>query len=98
LRAVISDVAGNTAIATTRVEVPRFEPKGLTVTIKSANLSRNRTRKTITAEVVLPDRVSRSQGCANGSITLITKRAGKIIDDSQLALNGSCKVTKQITA
>lgn len=98
LRAVISDKAGNTSLATTRVEVPHFKAKSLTVTTKSANRPGNKTLKTITAEVVLPDRVSRSQGCANGSITLITKRAGKIIDDSQLALNGSCKVTKKITA
>ena len=98
LRAVISDNAGNTSLATTRVEVPHFKAKSLTVTTKSANRPGNKVLKTITAEIVLPDRVSRSQGCANGSITLITKRAGKIIDDSQIALNGSCKVTKKITA
>ena len=70
---MISDKAGNTSLATTRVEVPHFKAKSLTVTTKSANRPWNKTLKTITAEVVLPDRVSRSQGCANGSITLITK-------------------------
>ena len=31
-------------------------------------------------------------------MTLITKRNGKIVDDSQVRLNGSCKVTKRVTA
>jgi hypothetical protein len=98
IRAVVTDAAGNTAATATRVEVPRFKPRSLSVSAKSAKLSRNRTRKTITAEVKLPDRVSRSQGCANGTVTLVTKRNGKIIDDSQVTLKGSCKVTKRITA
>jgi hypothetical protein len=80
------------------VEVPRFKARSLSVKTKSANLSRNRARKTITAEIRLPERVSRSQGCANGTVTFVTKRNGRIIDDSEVRLNGSCTVTKRITA
>jgi hypothetical protein len=98
IRAVVTDVAGNSAIAASRVEVPRFKARSLSVTTKSANLSRNRARKTITAEIRLPERVSRSQGCANGTVTFVTKRNGRIIDDSEVRLNGSCTVTKRITA
>ena len=98
IRAVVTDVAGNSAIATTRVEVSRFSARSLSVKTKSANLSRNRTRKTITAELRLPERVSRGQGCANGTVTFITKRNGSIIDDSEVRLNGSCTVTQRITA
>ena len=34
--------------------------------------------KTITAELKLPDRVSENEGCSNGTITLVTKRNGKL--------------------
>ena len=69
----------------------------MSVSIKSQNRSRNRVTKTITAEVRLPDRVTAAQGCAGGSITLVTKRGGRVIDDSQLRLNRDCEVTKRIT-
>jgi hypothetical protein len=53
--------------------------------------------KTITAEVRLPERVTAAQGCTGGSITLVTKRGGKVIDNSQLRINRDCEVTKRIT-
>ena len=73
VRAVISDLAGSTAADTVRVEVPRFEPRGLDVKIKSDGRKR-----TITAELKLPNRVSENEGCSNGTITLVTKRNGKL--------------------
>jgi hypothetical protein len=92
VRAVISDNGGSTAADTTRVEVPRFEPRGLDVKVKSDGRKR-----TITAELKLPNRVSEAQGCSNGSITLITKRNGKLFDNSEVRLKGSCTVKKKLT-
>ena len=92
VRAVISDLAGSTAADTVRVEVPRFEPRGLDVKVKSDGRKR-----TITAELKLPNRVSENEGCSNGTITLITKRNGKLYDNSELRLKGSCTVKKKLT-
>ena len=83
LRAVISDLAGSTAADTVRVEVPRFEPRGLDVKIKSDGRKR-----TITAELKLPNRVSADEGCSNGTITLVTKRNGSSIDNSAAPAQG----------
>ena len=91
VRAVISDLAGSTAADTVRVEVPRFEPRGLDVKIKSDGRKR-----TITAELKLPNRVSENEGCSNGTITLVTKRNGKLYDNSELRLKGSCTVKKKL--
>ncbi len=92
VRAVISDLAGSTAADTVRVEVPRFEPRGLDVKVKSDGRKR-----TITAELKLPNRVSENEGCSNGTITLVTKRNGKLYDNSELRLKGSCTVKKKLT-
>ena len=89
---MISDLAGSTAADTVRVEVPRFEPRGLDVKIKSDGRKR-----TITAELKLPNRVSENEGCSNGTITLVTKRNGKLYDNSELRLKGSCTVKKKLT-
>jgi hypothetical protein len=79
------------------VEVPRFAPKGLSLSLKSVNKPRNRVQRTISATLQRPARVTAAQGCSSGTVTFIVERAGRIISDSQVRLKGSCEVTKRIT-
>jgi hypothetical protein len=92
VRAVVTDSANNTASDSVRVLVPRFEPRGLDVKVKSDGRKR-----TITAELKLPNRVSEAQGCDSGTITLLIKRNGKLYDNVELRLKGSCTVKKKLT-
>lgn len=92
VRAVVTDSANNTADDAVRVDVLRFEPRSLDVKVKS-----DKRKRTITAVLKLPNRVSEHEGCSNGTITLVTKRNGKLFDNSELRLKGSCTVKKKLT-
>ena len=84
LRAVISDLAGSTAADTVRVEVPRFEPR----VASTSRLKSDGRKRTITAELKLPNRVSENEGCSNGTITLVTKRTASSTTTPQSAAQG----------
>jgi hypothetical protein len=96
LRAVVTDLNGRTGEATARVEVPRFQPKGLSLSIDSDNKSGNRVRKTINGLLKVPEPVTTAQGCASGHVTVVIKRAGKIVSDTQAALSKSCKFSASV--
>ena len=98
LRAVITDLGRQHRASDHRVEVPRFAAQALTVATKSANRPRDQALKTITARSCCPPSVARPGLRERLGHARSPSAAGKIIDDSQVALNGSCKVTKKITA
>ena len=81
LRAVLTDKAGATTEATTRVLVEKFKPRGLSI-------SASRTR--IAGRLSLPDRVAEADGCKSGTVDVVTKRGGRILSDVQARLSKSC--------
>jgi hypothetical protein len=97
LRAIATDVDGRTGEASARIEIPRFKPAGLSLSVDSADLSRNRVRKTIDGQIKLPSAVTAAQGCASGHVTVVIKRAGKIIYDEQEEISKkSCKFSSTV--
>ena len=66
LRAVVVDATGASAEVTTRVEIPRFAPRGLTVAVASKKHGAE-LRKTISGKLRLPARVDASDACGSGS-------------------------------
>jgi Bacterial Ig domain len=82
LRAVLTDNAGATTEATTRVLVGKFKPRGLSISASRTRLSGKLSR---------PARVTKAQGCKSGSVDVVTKRGGRILGDVQARLSRSCK-------
>jgi hypothetical protein len=91
LRAVLTDNAGGTAEATTRVLVSRFKPRRLSV-------SASRKHKRITGALSLPARVTRAEGCRSGTVDVVTRRRGRILGDVQARLSRSCKYSTKLPA
>jgi hypothetical protein len=96
LRAVASDVDGRTGEATARVEIPRFKPEGLSLSVDSDDRSHNRVRKSIAGQLRLPSNVTAAQGCASGHVTVVIKRSGRIVYDEQERLSKSCKFSSSV--
>lgn len=98
LRAVVTDALGRSAEASQTIAVSRFAPRGLSVKIGSKKVSGNNVRKTISARVLLPSGVTAKQGCAGGSATVVVKRAGRSVSNSEVDLKSDCTFTKSVTA
>src|SRR5262249_31828852 len=98
LRAVLTDLAGATAETSTRVEVPRFEPKDLIIDPKHKKTKKAVTT-TFTSELDLPKNVTAKQGCADakGTIDMIIKDGNKVLKDSQVKLGKTCKASLSLT-
>jgi hypothetical protein len=96
LRVVVTDAAGQTAEAATRVEIARFAPRKLSLSTASRRTGR-RVRKTISGRLRLPTAVTAAQGCGTGTVTLVTSRAGKLIDDTQVKLSKTCTFRHRLT-
>jgi hypothetical protein len=98
LRAIVVDATGQTAETSQVLTVAKFKPRALSTGIASRNRARGTVRKTITGRVRLPAAVTAAQGCRGGSVTVIVKRAGRSISNSQVQLSKSCSFSKRVTA
>jgi hypothetical protein len=96
LRAVLTDTGAKTAEASVRVEIPRFALQAPSLSITSANKSNNRVRKTVRGTLRLPANVTAAQGCSSGHVTVVIKRAGKVVYDSQKTISKSCKFSASV--
>lgn len=95
LRAVATDIDGRTGETSARVEIPRFKPKSLSLSIDSDNRPHHMVRKSIDGQLGLPNAVTAAQGCS-GHVTVIIKRAGKIVYDEQRTVSKSCKFSASV--
>jgi len=75
LRAVVTDTASQTAKADAEVRVDKFKPRGLAIEMSKHRHQRT-VKRTIGGKLKLPDRVSRAQGCAAGTVRLDVRRGG----------------------
>ncbi|WP_445152509.1 Ig-like domain-containing protein [Baekduia sp. Peel2402] len=98
LRAVVTDALGRSAEASQAIAVSRFAPRGLSVKIAGKNVAGTNVRKTISARVLLPSGVTAKQGCTGGSATIVVKRAGHSVSNSEVDLKSDCTFTKSVTA
>jgi hypothetical protein len=98
IRGVVTDAAGQTAEASRTVTVAKFKPRGLSLRIASRNVKGGAVRKTLTGAVLRPAGVTAAQGCRGGAVTIIVKRAGRSVSNSQVKLSSSCAYSKRVTA
>ena len=96
MRVVLTDATGATAETSTRVSVQRFAAK-LRVAVRSSKTPGGRVKRRITGTLLLPTRVTKTQACSSGRVTVVIKRAGRSISNQQLTLSKGCSVTKTIT-
>ncbi len=97
LRVVVTDHAGATGETATPVTVARFAPRGLALTRSSRPAGRGRVRTTFSGAVRLPEGVTAAQGCARASVTLVVRRGGRAVDNTQLRLDRRCRFTRSLT-
>jgi hypothetical protein len=98
LRTVVTDAAGQTAESSRTIVVAKFAPRGLSVSIHSRNVKGNAVAKTISGRVLLPAGVTAAQGCKGGAATIVVKRAGHSVSNSEVKVSSSCTFTKHVTA
>ena len=98
LRTVVTDAAGQTAESSKTIAVAKFAPRGLSVVIASRNVKGNAVTKTIRGRVLLPTGVTAAQGCKGGTATVVVKRAGHSVSNSEVKVTSACRFTKHVTA
>jgi hypothetical protein len=98
LRAVVTDAIGQSTQATQSIRVAKFAPRSLSVLIAGKDVAGGAVRKTIKGRVLLPAGVTAAQGCKGGSATIVVKRAGHSVSNSEVKVSSSCTFTKSVTA
>jgi hypothetical protein len=98
LRVVVTDNAGGTGETATQVTVAKFAPASLALSTTEKRTSKTLSKRTITGTLKLPANVTAAQACASGTTTLVIKRGGKTLDDTQLKLDATCAFKRSLTA
>lgn len=97
LRVVVTDNAGATGETSAPVTVDRFAPRGLRVAMASKRARRGLARRTFSGAVRLPEGVTPAQGCAGASVTLVVRRGGRAVDNTQVRLDDRCRFARRLT-
>jgi hypothetical protein len=98
LRTVVTDAAGQTSESSQTLRIAKFAPRGLSVKVAGRDVKGGAVRKTVTGRVLLPAGVTAAQGCKGGSATIVVKRAGHSVSNSEVKVTSACTFTKHVTA
>jgi len=96
LVATVTDNAGNTAVTTSEVTVPKFKAT-VSVKVKAGKAKHGKKKRTITGTVKRPSGVTASQGC-KGKVTVVVKRSGSSLLNQQVSLTKKCTFSRSVTA
>jgi hypothetical protein len=99
LRVVVTDQAGLTGQDARQVDVLRFEPRGLTIQVRSKRLSGNRVQRTVVAKVLPTKGVKASAACEDGWVAAVVSVGRVTLKDVQKDLDSRCRaVVTRFTA
>ena len=99
VQAIVTDSEDQSAVDSAETSVDKFVPEALTIDVAKAKKVKRvqggkrkvRLVRTISGEVRLPDRVSKEQGCATGTITLnVTENGNSLFPFTQLPMSADC--------
>jgi hypothetical protein len=96
LVAVVTDNAGNTAVASTSVTVPKFAAK-VSLAVKTSKAKGGKKTRTVTGTLKRPSGVTQAQGC-KGKVTVVIKRSGRSVLNQQVSVSKKCTFSRKVTA
>ncbi|HEX5609028.1 MAG TPA: hypothetical protein VFX45_02930 [Solirubrobacterales bacterium] len=90
LRAVVTDSTAQTAAVQAGVNVTRFTPTGLSVTL-TKKAGKKKIAGFVKGALGLPERVSAAEGCGTGTVTVnLTRNGRKVLPIAQVPLASDC--------
>lgn len=97
LFAVATDTTGQTGSASRSVRINRFAPRSLSARVSPSRDARSPYRFTTRGSVSLPARVTRAQGCSEGTVNVQIKAGSRTISSRRVSLSRTCSYRSAVT-